>query len=232
MDQIGIRECARRLGVSDTAVHKAIKAGRVSIVGRTAASNRPLVGWPRARDEWMANTNEAHRTHILPGAVVAGNTPPPAMRARAEPPAVAGSKSKDKAAQPGARAKPPGPAKRADVPRETAPPPDVLPPQASAPLTPEPAAGAPSYAQSRAIREAYQARLAKLEYEEKSGKLVAVDQVKADAFRAARALRDALLNISGRIAHQLAHEKDPARISARIDGEIREALRAVAGGQP
>ena len=36
------------------------------------------------------------------------------------------------------------------------------------------------------------ARLAKLEYEEKSGKLVSADEVKARAFRMARGARDAL----------------------------------------
>ncbi len=234
MEQIGIRECGRRLGVSDTAVHKAIKTGRVTIAGRTPASNRPLVGWPLVRDQWQANTNEGYRTHIGEAAqVTVSHKPPPGIRQRQ----IVGSKPKPepkpkpvkpaKPEKPAAAPKPtPTPKPAPDVPREA--PPDVLPP-ASAPVVPEPQTG-PSYAQSRAIREAYQARLAKLEYEEKSGKLVPVDQVKADAFNAARQVRDALLNISGRIAHQLAHEKDPARISARIDDEIREALSGLAAG--
>src|SRR5688500_5153193 len=39
------------------------------------------------------------------------------------------------------------------------------------------ATSGPSYAQSRANREAYLARLAKLEFEEKSGKLVDVEEM-------------------------------------------------------
>ena len=42
-------------------------------------------------------------------------------------------------------------------------------------------AGIPSYAASRAVKEAYLARLAKLDYEEKAGKLVRVDDVKIAA---------------------------------------------------
>lgn len=38
--------------------------------------------------------------------------------------------------------------------------------------------GVPTIAQSQAVKEAYKARLAKLEYEEKSGKLVNAEQVK------------------------------------------------------
>lgn len=227
MELIGLRDCSRRLGVSDTAVRKAIAAGRITVEGTTATSNRPLVGWPLAKEQWLANTNESRRTHIGAAAVVASHKPPE-LRPRTVTAPIAGSKPKKETpkADPPPNRKAPPP--RTEAPRET--PPDILPTPASAPPPPEPASG-PTYAQSRAIREAYQARLAKLEYEEKSGRLVPADQVKADAFKAARSLRDALLNISGRIAHQLAHEKDPARISARIDDEIRDVLRDVAGGQ-
>lgn len=62
----------------------------------------------------------------------------------------------------------------------------------------------PSMAQSRAIREAYQARLAKLEYEERSGKLISADEVRLAAFKAARDARNALLAIPDGIAAQLA----------------------------
>ncbi|HMZ13772.1 MAG TPA: hypothetical protein PLS04_06530, partial [Mycobacterium sp.] len=53
----------------------------------------------------------------------------------------------------------------------------------------------PNYAQSRAIKEAYNARLAKLEYEEKSGALVRADSVKVAWFNVLRVLRDRTLNL-------------------------------------
>lgn len=42
-------------------------------------------------------------------------------------------------------------------------------------------ATAPDYQTSRAIREAYAARLAKLEFEERTGKLISSDEVKVAA---------------------------------------------------
>jgi len=53
----------------------------------------------------------------------------------------------------------------------------------------------PSYAQSRAIREAYLARLAKIEYEERLGKLISRDEVQVAAFNKFRMFRDGMLNI-------------------------------------
>ena len=83
----------------------------------------------------------------------------------------------------------------------------------------------PSYAQSRAIREAYAARLAKLEFEEKSGRLISVDRVKVEAFKTARTVRDSILNIPDRIAAELAsYGNDPAKIHERLTQELVLAL--------
>lgn len=62
----------------------------------------------------------------------------------------------------------------------------------------------PPLAQSRAIREGYQAQLAKLDYDERSGKLVRVDDVKVRAFQVARRVRDALLNVPVRVVDEIA----------------------------
>lgn len=83
---------------------------------------------------------------------------------------------------------------------QTAPAPAAAPAAAQEPSVP----AGPSLAQSRAIREAYQARLAKLEYEERSGKLIGADEVRLAAFKAARDARNALLSIPDGIAAQLA----------------------------
>ena len=82
-----------------------------------------------------------------------------------------------------------------------------------------------SYAQSRAIREAYAARLAKIEYEERTQKLVAVDSVKVEAFKVGRTIRDAILNIPDRISNELAgYGDDPAKIHERLTQELILAL--------
>ena len=87
--------------------------------------------------------------------------------------------------------------------------------------------GAPSYATSRAIREAYAARLAKITYEEKSKTLVDAARVQAEAFRRARDARDAVLAVPGRLAAILAAESDPVVVEARMTDELRQALEAL-----
>ena len=82
----------------------------------------------------------------------------------------------------------------------------------------------PSFMESKAKREAFMAELARLEYEEKSGKLVQVDDVKRESFRVARIVRDSMLNIADRVASELAAETDPFRVQQRLTQEIRLAL--------
>lgn len=68
---------------------------------------------------------------------------------------------------------------------------------------PETRAAAPDYQTSRAIREAYAARLAKLEFEERTGKLLNADEVKVKYFNLARLLRDRIQQIPRKIAPQI-----------------------------
>ena len=95
----------------------------------------------------------------------------------------------------------------------------VPPPAAS-----ERAIGGPTYAQSRAVRELYLARLAKIEFEERSSKLVSRDEVTVQAFTKARTIRDNLLNIPDRLASMLAAESDPTQVHEILTEEIRKAL--------
>lgn len=59
-----------------------------------------------------------------------------------------------------------------------------------------------TYQRARAARETYQAKLARLEYEHKMGKLVDAAEVRVAAFNAARNARDTLRNLPDRIAAQ------------------------------
>lgn len=94
--------------------------------------------------------------------------------------------------------------------------------EAQAPL--ETRATAPDYQTSRAIREAYAARLAKLEFEERTGKLISSDEVEMRTFNLARRLRDRMQTLPRRLAAALAAEQDPRVIEQRLDDEIRQAL--------
>lgn len=108
-------------------------------------------------------------------------------------------------------------------------------PESKAPAvrTPSPdtnpvAPGGPSYAQSRAIREAYAARLAKLDYEERSGALVRTDRVEVGWFNALRVVRDRILNLPDRLAPLLAAESDERRVREMLVVELRTVLADVA----
>jgi hypothetical protein len=77
------------------------------------------------------------------------------------------------------------------------------------------------------VRENYLARLAKIEFEERSGKLVSRDEVEVAAFNRYRTFRDGMLNIPDRLAAVLASETDPARVFELLSAEIRKALLEV-----
>jgi len=91
-----------------------------------------------------------------------------------------------------------------------------------------PAAGL-DYFRARAIRESYLARLAKIEFEERTAKLVSRDEVQVAAFTRGRTVRDNLLNIPDRLAATLAAETDVDRIHHLLSVEIRRALEELAG---
>ena len=78
-----------------------------------------------------------------------------------------------------------------------------------------------NYAQSRAIREGYQARLAKLDYEEKSGKVHGTDECRVAQFNRARKARDMLMSIPDRVSPVLIGMTDAKEIHRLLLEEIR-----------
>jgi pyruvate/2-oxoglutarate dehydrogenase complex dihydrolipoamide acyltransferase (E2) component len=60
------------------------------------------------------------------------------------------------------------------------------------------------YSKARAVRETYMARLAKIDFEERTAKLVSSDEVQVAAFNRFRQFRDGMLNIPDRLAAVLA----------------------------
>lgn len=88
----------------------------------------------------------------------------------------------------------------------------------------------PSLATSKQVKAAYEAKLTELDFKERSGELVSVREVKAQAFALARGVRDALLGIADRLAPMLAATQDPAQCHRLINEEIRVALRGLADG--
>ena len=93
------------------------------------------------------------------------------------------------------------------------------------------AAGGLDYARARAVHENYRARLAKLDYEAKLGKLISRDEVEVAAFNRFRTLRDGMLNIPDRLAAVLAAETDPVKVHEVLTTEIRKALLDFSDGK-
>jgi phage terminase Nu1 subunit (DNA packaging protein) len=94
------------------------------------------------------------------------------------------------------------------------------------------AVGASGFAKAKAVRETFQAKLAQLEYEEKSGKLISTEKVRIAQFTQGQLIREAVLNMPDRIASQLAAELG-RDISAHVvrtvmDTELRNILIEVA----
>ena len=82
----------------------------------------------------------------------------------------------------------------------------------------------PSYQQSRAIKEAYGAKLLRLQFEKESKKLISVDDVKVAAFNAARMTRDRILNIPDRVIPQLVGKTNIFEMKEILKAELVKAL--------
>ncbi len=91
----------------------------------------------------------------------------------------------------------------------------------------EPANPVQSYNQSRAINEAYKARMSKIEYEERIGKLVDAEKIRDEAFKMARTVRDSMLNIPDRVSAEFAGINNAHAIHTRLTEEIKKALEGL-----
>ena len=105
-----------------------------------------------------------------------------------------------------------------------------------APAQQEPAAtppaaaakGGPSLAVSKQVKAAYEAKLTELEYKERSGEMGSLQDVRKEASRLARQVRDLLLIIPSRNAANVAAMSDPEEIRSLLQAEIESALRGLA----
>ena len=88
--------------------------------------------------------------------------------------------------------------------------------------------GASQYTKARTVREHFQALLAKIEYEERTGKLVPRDEVQIAAFNKFRQFRDHMLNIPDRVAAVVAAETEAAKCYEVLATEVRRALNEFA----
>ena len=89
----------------------------------------------------------------------------------------------------------------------------------------------PDYHVSRAVRETYLAKLVRLEYELKTGKLIDAEESRHAAFQDNRRVRDLLLAIPDRTAAQLAACSELAECHRLLAAEIRRACEELSDEQ-
>ena len=103
--------------------------------------------------------------------------------------------------------------------------------QQPATLPPPPSPkGGPSLAVSKQVKAAYEAKLTELEYKERSGEMGNLQDVRKEAARLARQVRDLLLIVPSRNAAKVAAMSDPEDIRALLQQEIELALKGMANG--
>ncbi len=84
-----------------------------------------------------------------------------------------------------------------------------------------------SYSKARELNEAYKAALKKLEYEERSGKLVDVGKVERNAFEAGKAIKEQLVAIADRTAPLVAAESKDFECKQILLQEINYILESL-----
>jgi hypothetical protein len=76
-------------------------------------------------------------------------------------------------------------------------------------------------------KEVANAQMAELKLAAEQGKYVEAEDVKADAFKLARTVRDSMLNIPDRVSAEFAGIQNAAEIHMRLTDEIRKALESL-----
>lgn len=188
-----IREAARRLGVSDTAVHKAIKSGRVEVAGKTD-SGRPLLDWEDTKRRWLANSDVSKRSHV-------------------------GSKGSHLRAKDKPQVKLPTSGRMDEGDSAGA---DDL-----EGVGPKSGRGG-GYAQARAVRELYEAKLSKLKHDKEVGKLIDADEAKVAWYKHITAAKTKIMGIPS--ACKSRYSDLPLHVIALIEQVCREALEDLADG--
>ena len=84
------------------------------------------------------------------------------------------------------------------------------------------------FAKFRSVREAYQAKLAQLDYEERAGQLLKKAEVERETFDVARQVRDRFLSLPQELAGTLVSMEDEREIKKFLRAKIRDTLMEVA----
>lgn len=84
---------------------------------------------------------------------------------------------------------------------------------------------------AKAVRESFNAKLARLNYEQKLKELIKVEVVEKKLFELALQVRDAILTVPNKISPELASMTDEKKINAFLDKTLRECLTTLSEGE-
>lgn len=188
-------------GTSHVAVLNAIREERLSPPAVRREGRNWIIDAELADEQWATRTDPSEYGAMGGGTSrPIGITPPEPPAPPALPPALPAVRS--------------GRAAPAPPPPEPPPPPAVK--------------GAPSLAVSKQVKAAFEAKLSELEYRQRSGEMVSLQDVRNEAAGLARQVRDLLLIIPGRNAARVAAMSDPEEIKELLLQEIEAALKGLA----
>lgn len=89
------------------------------------------------------------------------------------------------------------------------------------------AEGSGNFAAARAVRETYNAKLMQLKFESQAGEVVSVAKMKAEWFRIARTVRDALMGAPDRLCGRAAAIPDGPDRDAKLNAIWTEEIRSI-----
>jgi hypothetical protein len=111
-------------------------------------------------------------------------------------------------------------------------PPAATPVAAALPVRPAadslPQAGGASFGQARTIEMVFRAKLRRLEFETKQGRLIEAEAVRKTVADAVRAMRGGILGLPDRLATVLAAESDAKKVHVTLKTELSRELEALA----
>lgn len=206
-EEISVRECARRLGVSDTAIRKARKEAEAGRPVRVYMTDSGKVLWEETKAAWLARSDVSKRSHV--------GSQGGARREKDRPRVHLATSD------------------RMDEGSSAAQPRVALPPDADPDDEDGPASGrGGQYAKSRAKNEFYKAELARIDFEQKSGNLVDAREQERQGAALGAIVIAGLYNIPERVSDDLAGMTDPHAIHKLLTAEIDlavEKLRELVG---
>ena len=208
-----LRGLADLLGVSDTAVRKALKVGVFSdgSIRRDDSGNPSVVNVTLAVTEWRRSGRQV-RTDELPPV-------PSAARLDDERQASDDLHAQLAALLTQVRTLRQGMAATSSEPGDED-------PAGAGPR--DGADGSLTLVQAQTETQIQRGRMLRMEADLQEGALVKADQAARAAFEFSRTLREAILNVPPRIAAELAAESNAARVHVRLETALREALASVA----